>query len=104
MVIFFCEMIMFECIVLMCVMCDFGMVIDWSYMNFDGLIVDKYFMGGVGDVILLMFGFMVVVCGGYVLMIFGCGFGYIGGMFDKFEVIFGYNIILINDVFGKVIK
>lgn len=72
---------------------------DWCVFDFDGLVIDKYLMGGVGDVVLLMFGLMVVVCGGYVLMILGCGFGYIGGMFDKFSVIFGYDVMFVMDVF-----
>lgn len=73
-------------------------------MYLNGLIVDKYFIGGVGDVILLMLGLMVVVCGGYILMIFGCGFGYIGGMFDKLEFIFGFDIFLDDNCFCEIIK
>lgn len=41
---------------------------------------------------LLLLVFVLVECGVFVLMIFGCGFGYIGGMFDKLEVIFGFSM------------
>lgn len=55
--------------------------------------MDKYFIGGVGDKVSLVFVFVLVVCGCKVLMISGCGLGYIGGILDKLEFIFGFNVI-----------
>lgn len=76
---------------LMLVMWDLGDVLGWF---FDVLVLDKYLIGGVGDCVFLVFVLVLVVCGVYVLMILGCGFGYIGGILDKLEVIFGVNIMV----------
>ena len=104
MTIFFNEMNMDERIALTCAMRDSGMVIDWSYMNFSGPIVDKHSTGGVGDVTSLMLGAMVAACGGFVAMISGRGLGHTGGTLDKLESIPGYNIVPSNEIFGDVTK
>lgn len=102
MVVFFKGLIIDECVVLMLVMCDSGDVFDW--FDVDVLVFDKYLIGGVGDNVFLMFVLVLVICGVVVLMIFGCGFGYIGGIFDKFDSILGYQIQLDNVLFKKVVK
>lgn len=104
MIIFFYDMIMFERVSLIMAMRDLGIVFDWKSLYLNGSIVDKYFIGGVGDVISLMLGSMVVVCGGYISMIFGRGFGYIGGTFDKLEFIFGFDIFSDDNRFREIIK
>lgn len=81
-------------------MCDSGDCLVW---NFDGFVLDKYFIGGIGDCVLLVFVFVFVVCGVYVLMILGRGLGYIGGMFDKFELIPGLCVDLDEFVFCCVV-
>lgn len=73
---------------LILVIVNFGDVIDLSF--FEGIKVDKYLIGGVGDMIILILVFLVVSVGVIVVKMFGCGLGYIGGILDKLEVIFGF--------------
>lgn len=47
-------------------------------------------MGGVGDKVILILVFLVVSFGVLVVKMSGCGFGYMGGMIDKLELIKGY--------------
>lgn len=69
---------------------NFGDMIN--LFEIDGIKVDKYSIGGVGDKIIIVFIFLVVLCGVLVVKMLGRGFGYIGGIIDKLEFILGFLI------------
>lgn len=91
-----------ECVDLMMVMVNFGEMIDFFVI--EGIKVDKYFIGGVGDMIMFVFVLFVVVFDVLVVKMFGCGFGYMGGMIDKLEVIDGFYVELLKDEFIKFVN
>lgn len=74
------------------VMVGFGDMIDLFVI--EGIKVDKYSIGGVGDMMIFVFVLFVVVVGVLVVKMFGCGLGYIGGIIDKLEFIEGFYIEL----------
>lgn len=95
MVIFFKDMIDCECVDLMMVMVEFGEMID--LLVIEGIKVDKYLIGGVGDIIILVLGLLVVVLDVLVVKMFGCGLGYIGGIIDKLEVVEGFYVEIMKE-------
>ncbi len=78
-----------------------GNTLSW---NLNGPIVDKHSTGGIGDVVSLMLGSMLAVCGLYIPMISGRGLGHTGGTLDKLESIPGYNVFPNDELFKKVVK
>lgn len=68
---------------------DSGKVLSWE--GLDGPILDKHSTGGVGDMVSLLLGPVVAVCGAYVPMISGRGLGHTGGTLDKLDSIPGLN-------------
>lgn len=91
-----------ECVVLMMVMVNFGDMIDLS--DIKGVKVDKYLIGGVGDIIILVLVLLVVVVDVFVVKMSGCGLGYIGGMIDKLEVIDGFYVEIDEVIFVKLVN
>ncbi len=78
-----------------------GNTLSW---NLNGPIVDKHSTGGIGDVVSLMLGSMLAVCGLYIPMISGRGLGHTGGTLDKLESIPGYDVFPNDELFKKVVK
>jgi thymidine phosphorylase len=78
-----------------------GNTLSW---DLDGPIVDKHSTGGIGDVVSLMLGSMLAVCGLYIPMISGRGLGHTGGTLDKLESIPGYDVFPNDELFKKVVK
>jgi len=78
-----------------------GNTLSW---NLHGPIVDKHSTGGIGDVVSLMLGSMLAVCGLYIPMISGRGLGHTGGTLDKLESIPGYDVFPNDELFKKVVK
>lgn len=81
----------------MLVMVYLGEIVDFFFI--EGIKVDKYFIGGVGDIMMFILVLLVVSVGVNVVKMFGCGLGYMGGMLDKLEVIFGFKVELIEECF-----
>lgn len=78
-------------------MVNSGDIID--LLVIEGVKVDKYLIGGVGDIMIFVLGLLVVVLDVLVVKMFGCGLGYIGGIIDKLEVVLGFYVEIENDEF-----
>lgn len=95
MVVYFNDMDIEELIVFVLVMCDSGEVLD--LIDIKGIKVDKYFIGGVGDKVSIVFVLLVVYFGVKLVKMSGRGLGYIGGIIDKLEFILGFKVVLFLD-------
>lgn len=91
-----------ERVVLIMLMVNLGEKIDLSDIN--GIKVDKYFIGGVGDIMIFVFVLLVVVVGVLVVKMSGCGLGYMGGMIDKLELVKGFNVEISEKDFIKFVN
>ncbi|MBR7063546.1 MAG: thymidine phosphorylase [Treponema sp.] len=79
-----------------------GSVIDLSSLQ--GPFVDKHSTGGVGDKISLPLAPIVASCGCMVPMMSGRALGHTGGTLDKLESIEGYNVMLQEELFKKLLQ
>ncbi len=104
MAVYFRGLTMDECIALTGAMTRSGTVLDWSYLDLQGPVLDKHSTGGVGDKVSLMLAPMVAACGGYVPMISGRGLGHTGGTLDKLDSIPGYNTAPDISLFRQVVR
>ncbi len=77
---------------------DSGSVLAW-----DGTVVDKHSIGGVGDCVSLALAPIVAACGVAVPMVSGRGLGHSGGTLDKLDSIPGYNTTPERNTFRRVV-
>jgi len=75
-----------------------------NFSNVDGYIVDKHSTGGIGDKVSLILGPILAACNCYVPMIVGRYLAHTGGTLDKLESIPGYNGLISNSQFKKIVK
>jgi len=81
-----------------------GTVMDWSFEDLTGPILDKHSTGGVGDKVSLMLAPIIAACGGFIPMLSGRGLGHTGGTLDKMDSIAGYVSQPNIDLFKKTVK
>ena len=75
-----------------------------NFRSVDGYIVDKHSTGGIGDKVSLILGPILAACNCYVPMIVGRYLAHTGGTLDKLESIPGYNGLVSNAQFKKIVK
>jgi pyrimidine-nucleoside phosphorylase len=69
-----------------------------------GTKVDKHSTGGIGDKVSIILAPLAAACGLTVPMMAGRGLGHTGGTIDKLESIPGYNTVLSEQAFQKVLS
>jgi pyrimidine-nucleoside phosphorylase len=90
-----------ETVALTDAMLQSGSQLDWQ--DAAHLTADKHSTGGVGDKVSLLLAPLAAACGLKVPMLSGRGLGHTGGTLDKLEAIPGYQTMLPNDAFRRIV-
>jgi pyrimidine-nucleoside phosphorylase len=101
MAIWFQDMSDDETVALANAMLHSGRELSWDHLK--APTADKHSTGGVGDKVSLLLAPLAAACGLKVPMLSGRGLGHTGGTLDKLEAVPGYQFLLENDEFDRVV-